>query len=96
VDVRVNFGVKYDVLRLRTKLGSKLFLRWGCLDGSGFSGLPECVCESSEPPSKTVWRAIFGHQISRRLDLPFRNYSEFNFSLVWLESAYSRGNFVLA
>jgi len=32
---------------------------------------------------------ILGHQISWRFDLPFRNYSGFNFSAVWLDNAYS-------
>jgi len=30
-----------------------------------------------------LWRPILGYHISRRSDLPFQHYSEFNFSLVW-------------
>jgi len=45
------------------------------------------------PPAKTVWQHIHlisDRRISRRLDLPLRNYSDFTFTPVWLENVYSR------
>ena len=57
----------------------------GCLD-SGTSDLPERHTKILEQP-----RRLFGDlQISWRSYLPFRNYSDFKFTQVWLENMYSR------
>jgi len=64
----------------------------GCLEiyGSASFGVPEHVYERSGPPTTTVWRPIFDHQLEREVQFAVLKLSEFNFSPVWLENACSR------
>jgi len=57
--------------------------------GSRSSDLPLLMYGNSGPPSKIIKRPTFAHQILWKSDSSIWNYSEFNFSPMCLENAYS-------